>query len=285
MTYGISHTDVFVSVWSVVEAINQVKEFFILYPGSHDKQQKIAANFLALSQAGFENCAGAIDGIHKPTRQESEKCGIGQLEFFYGWKNKFGLNCQAVSDDNGRFLGMAITYSGSTSDCLAFEGSNLYKRIERGLLLDGFCLFGDNAYLNSQYMATPNKNVSNGSRDSYNYYHSQLRICVECAFGMFTNCWSILRAPLPIGLYIMRSIALVNALADLHNLCINRRDNAVSISPCDRYNMFTNPNGYVPLEDDECTNIHLPAQMMGGGYHFDDVNRGFRQNQMQRDLP
>ncbi len=63
VTYGISHTDVFVSVWSVVEAINQVKEFFILYPGPHDKQQKIAANFLAVLQAGFDNCADAIDRI------------------------------------------------------------------------------------------------------------------------------------------------------------------------------------------------------------------------------
>ncbi len=181
VTYGISHT---VSVWSVVEAINQVKEFFILCPGSHHKQQKIAANLLAVLQAGFDNYAGAIDGIliwiHKPTCQEPEKCGIGQLKFFCVRKNKFRLNCQAVSDANGRLLEMAITYGGSTSDCSAFEGSNLYKRLECGLLLDGFCLFGDNAYLNSQYMATPYKNVSNGSRDSYNYYHSQLRLCVEC---------------------------------------------------------------------------------------------------------
>ncbi len=170
---------------------------------------------------------------------------------------------------------MAITYGGSTSDCLAFEGSNLYKRLERGLLLDGICLFGDNAYLNSQYMATPYKNISNASRDSYNYYNSQLRICVEFAFGMFTNRWRFLCALLPIGLSITRSIALVNALAKLHNFCIDRRDNAVSISPCDQYNLLTNPNGYVPLEDDERTNIHLPAQIMGGSYHFDDVNRGF----------
>ncbi len=85
-----------------------------------------------------------------------------------------------------------------------------------------------------------------------------------------------MRAPLPIGLYITRSIALVSALAKLDNFCIDCRDNAVSISPCDRYNLLTNPNGYVPLEeDDECSNIHLPAQIMGGGYHFDHVNTGF----------
>ena len=57
-----------------------------------------------------------------------------------------------------------------------------------GLLKNGYVLFGDNAYLNSPYMATPYSNVSDNpdkrSEDNYNFFHSQLRIRVECAFGM-----------------------------------------------------------------------------------------------------
>ena len=43
-----------------------------------------------------------------------------------------------------------------------------------------FVLFGDNAYLNTSYMATPFPNVSGNpqmkSKDNYNFYHSQLPI-------------------------------------------------------------------------------------------------------------
>ena len=67
------------------------------------------------------------------------------------------------------------------------------KKLEAGLLeRDGnrmrFVLFGDNAYLNSFNIATPYSGVSNNpdkfAEDNYNFYHSQLHIHVECAFGM-----------------------------------------------------------------------------------------------------
>jgi hypothetical protein len=64
---------------------------------------------------------------------------------------------------------------GASADCLAFEASDLFSRLEDGLLLLGLVLFGDNAYLNSSFMATLYPDVSGGSRDNYNYYHSQVR--------------------------------------------------------------------------------------------------------------
>lgn len=60
-----------------------------------------------------------------------------------------------------------------------------------GLLHDDLVLFGDNAYLNSKYMVTLYPNVSSGGKDDYNFYHSQLRIRVECAFGMLVGRWGI----------------------------------------------------------------------------------------------
>ena len=81
---------------------------------------------------------------------------------------------QAVSDRRGRILDMSINYGGSSSDCLAFEASDLFSRLEDGLLAENMVLFGDNAYLNSKYMATPFPNVSAGGEDIYNFYHSQV---------------------------------------------------------------------------------------------------------------
>jgi hypothetical protein len=86
--------------------------------------------------------------------KESKNAGVGQKKFFCGRKNKFGLNCQAVSDCRGRIIDISIKYGGATSDCLAFEASDLHRRLENGLMKkDGekerFVLFGDNAHLNT----------------------------------------------------------------------------------------------------------------------------------------
>ena len=82
-----------------------------------------------------------------------------------------------MSDVCGRILDISIVYPGSTSDCLAFEGMSLFQKLEQdGILAPGLCLFGDNAYLNTPYMATPFAAVSGGSKDLYNFYHSKLRI-------------------------------------------------------------------------------------------------------------
>ena len=61
---------------------------------------------------------------------------------------------------------MSIKCGGASSDCLAFEASRLHpRRLERGLLAPGLVLFGDNAYINSPFMATPFTNVSSGLKD------------------------------------------------------------------------------------------------------------------------
>jgi hypothetical protein len=43
-----------------------------------------------------------------------------------GRKKKYGLNCQAVSNVQGRILDISILYPGSTSDILAFEEMSLF---------------------------------------------------------------------------------------------------------------------------------------------------------------
>ncbi len=86
------------------------------------------------------------------------------------------MNCQAVSDVCGQILDLLIRLPGASSDCIAVEASNLYERLEGGLLKKGLVLFGDNWYLNTRYMATPFPNVSSGSKDDYNYYHSH--VCI-----------------------------------------------------------------------------------------------------------
>jgi hypothetical protein len=165
-------------------------------------------------------------------------------------------------------------FPGSTSDCLAFEGSSLYKRLESGLLADGLCLFGDNAYLNSPFMATPYSGVGSGAKDAYNFYHSQIRIRIECTFGMLTERWGILRSAMPRNISIQRTIALVVALAKLHNFCINESVVIESMTAVDEAR--AERNGAVPLETWNRNSQRQPQQLLGGGEHFDDMHRDVR---------
>lgn len=180
LVHGISHTEVYNSVWKVVDAVNSCPKLDIVYPEDAESQWAIAAEFQKKSAAGFSNCAGAIDGMliwfDKPTREWSKTAGVGRKKFFCGRKKKFGVNLQGVCDVNGVLLDLFIGHPAATSDHLSFATSSLYDRLENhNLLAEGLCLYGDNAYVNAPYMATPFSNVRSGSKDDYNFYHSQVR--------------------------------------------------------------------------------------------------------------
>jgi hypothetical protein len=68
-------------------------------------------------------------------------------------------------------------------------------------------------------MAMPYAATSGGTKDTNNFYHSQLRIRIECAFGMLTHRWAILRSAIPMNVTVHKTVALVLALARLHNYC------------------------------------------------------------------
>ena len=143
--------------------------------------------------------------------------------------------------------------------------------------------FGDNAYINSQYMVTPYPNTSVGARDNYNYFHSQLRIRIECAFGMFVQRWGMLRMVMPRNISVPKTISLVLALAKLHNFCIDEAEVIpANLLSQDEQNITGNRNGSVPLVADpliaEIINVNTttPRDLMGGGEHFDDAPRHYR---------
>jgi hypothetical protein len=75
----------------------------------------------------------------------------------------FELNCQAVCDVDGRILDITILYPGSTSDCLDFEGMTLSQQLEDGLLDPGLCIFRNNAYLNTPFMASSYLGTTGGT--------------------------------------------------------------------------------------------------------------------------
>ena len=112
-------------------AINCLSEFYISCPSCHKKQREIAASFCEASSVGFDNCAGAIDSIlvwmHMPKEKDAGDDIGRKKSFLCARKAKFGLNMQTVSNKGGRILDLSIKCGSSSSDCLAFEASNLYS--------------------------------------------------------------------------------------------------------------------------------------------------------------
>ncbi len=100
--YGVSRTEIFNSLWCVVEAINNCDKFKISYSSSREEQERIAVGFQAKSSVGFTARAGAIDGIliwmNKPCIDDAQLSDVGGMKYFCGRKKKFGLNCQTVSN-------------------------------------------------------------------------------------------------------------------------------------------------------------------------------------------
>ena len=188
----------------------------------------ISDRFKQKSKAGFSNCVGCIDcmlvWISKPVEKQ-DVIEVGPAKFFCGRKKKFGLNFQGVCDDQRRFIDVFIAHPGSASDFTVWLDSSLRQKIEHDHLLeDGLVLYGDNAYINSPYMVTPFKAVRAGPKDDYNFYHSNLRINIECAFGMLVHRWSCLQKAMPTNFAIRKVTSLTLALCKLHNFCINSND-------------------------------------------------------------
>ena len=176
----------------------------------------------------FNNCVGCVVGmlvwITQPSKRVMDSCDVGTGKFFCGRKKKFGMNLQAICDHELRFIDIDISHLASTSDYLAFCTSSILSNLEKdNFLKPGFSLYGDNAYVNTKFMASPFKGTSSGPKDAYNFFQSQIRINIECAFGVLVSRFGVLRKALPMNISIAKVSALIRCLCILHNFCINER--------------------------------------------------------------
>ena len=111
---------------------------------------------------------------------------------------------------------------------------------------------------------------------------------------MWVHRWAILRSPLPHNLSLKKIIALVHALARLHNFCIDEQPCAADFTDFpqprggDILALMAVPNGFIDLEEvtrDDGRVDAIPQQLLGGGEHFVDVPRMARRRGNVNDLP
>jgi hypothetical protein len=258
-------------------------------PGQRPRSER-SAEFKKKSEIGIACCIKAIDGIliwiHKPTEANCKDMGVGPVKFFCGRKKKYGLNMQAICDSKRRFLWVDIRFPGATSDYFAFEQTELFEKLQTdGFLRAGLCIFGDAAYVNAPYMCVPYRNVagSDGSKDAYNFFQSQLRINIECAFGMLVHRFGILRKPFPVNVSVGKINAAVLALCKLHNFCIDSQHEEISSADiCDSGNIMMDGGMVLPRIDNNEGDYYWDYDaeqdrldgLLDGGEHFDDISRG-----------
>jgi hypothetical protein len=276
-SHGISHSSIWNIIWRIVNAINKCNELQIRFPTDHSIQRQISAAFKEKSAVGFDNCVGCIDGLlictEKPTEKFANMMKTGSRAFYCGRKSRFGYNMQAVCDAEGRFLSVCINHPASASDFISFMRSKFYTKLTTpGFLADGLVIFGDNAYVSTDYMVTPYKNVRAGPKDDFNFFHSQLRINIERAFGMLVKKWGVLQKPLPCRMGPTKQLALVMALCRLHNFCLGddgQPENSRSVPA--NSNDLGNSTGAANAATIESENGNIISSMTEGGEHFEDV--------------
>jgi hypothetical protein len=147
-------------------------------------------------------------------------------------------------------------------------------------------LFGDNAYINSLFMAILYSGTKGGTKDTYNFYHLQLRINIEGAFGRSVHWWGILRSPIPQNIMLKKTIALVVSLTKLHNYCTEEADIAVEATVGDRFSNWNNGSVRMVFSDD--ADMDLPEGLLYGGHHRDDMHSNSsctHSNQSDEPLP
>jgi hypothetical protein len=93
---------------------------------------------------------------------------------------------------------------------------------------------------------------------------------------MMVHQWGILRTAMPKGIGIVRIIALVNALAKLHNFCNGKNELILQELNVDTLHIIKNEDGFVAMVSSREHGILLPRALMELGHHFRDVPRNAR---------
>jgi DDE superfamily endonuclease len=219
---GISQASFYRVVWKTITAIVKCSALRIQFPTTKEEITAAISGFASISTEGaIHNCAGVVDGYLLRCKVPSKKEVKNVRSFFSGHYQCCGVNIQAAADHHCRFIHFAFAAPGVTGDRDAIRQCSLYDLVE-GLPV-GICIIGDAAYQPTEHMVPVYQGADKlkAKYDDFNFYASQCRIRIEMAFGMMQAKWGILQRPL--GCSINNMLWLVQAIARLHNYCINER--------------------------------------------------------------
>lgn len=149
---------------------------------------RVSNLFAQASGDAFKGCIGALDGLAVKIKCPTLCNLIPDPGNYFCRKGFYALNVQAICDKLRRFLWVSTGQKGSTHDSTAFNGTKLnqelLEKMAKKLQEMGFFIVGDSAYPLLVYLLVPYSNaVGMSPEDAFNYWLSNSRIQIECAFG------------------------------------------------------------------------------------------------------
>ena len=139
--------------------------------------------------------------------------------YSFGHYQTYGINIQVECDHKCRFVYAALAALGEENDVAAFKKTQLSQMIQK--LSQRRFAIGHDAYVCSKTLLTLFSCVEKDdpSKDAFNFYLCQMRICIEQTFGIMTGKLRILRQPFQIHLKNVGKVLM--CITRLHNFCIN----------------------------------------------------------------
>lgn len=218
LVHQISNTEFYKSIWLVVDAVNKKLKLDVNFRNVN-VLRNLEKGFRSKSKKQvFAGVVGAIDGLLVKTLISGPN---GRRKVCHR-KNLAGVNVQATCDSDKRFIDFDISFPASTSDTLAWLGTQVYQACVQEMLPKIFHFIGDNAYPELASMLVPCSGAVRGTdEDNYNFYLSQLRIIIEMAFGELVRRFGVLWRPLEVR--DDRQAPLIGCLMLLHNFAVEER--------------------------------------------------------------
>lgn len=220
-------------LWPTIEAIDRIVPLGLSLKSDDLKQT--SEEFSKFSHGKLKGCIMAIDGWVCKTRQPMVKEVGLDVKAYRNRKSCWAIVVLAGCDARLRFNMVSARSSGSTHDHLIWESSVVKNRLDEefkngSLRNTDYYVIGDEAFVCTDHLLTPwsGKNLE-PCKDSFNYYLSSMRQCIERAFGLLTQRWGIFWRPL--ACRFDKWSTIVTVCCKLHNLCIDLNDDAIQ----DRY--------------------------------------------------
>nr|CAH7754470.1 unnamed protein product [Callosobruchus chinensis] len=184
-------------------------------------KQPTTADFLRISEEynrlwDFPNCIGALDGKHIRIKYPSHSGSM-----FFNYKHYFSIVLQGLVDDHYRFISIDVGGYGKQSDG------------------------ADEAYpLKENLMKPYSGKTLNPSQENFNKRLSRARKTVECAFGILSSVFRVLRKPLL--LEPEPAIQVVMACIVLHNFLRKSRCSSHIYNPPGTFDVYDGDDLIVP---------------------------------------
>ena len=219
--YHVGESSVYAIFHKTCQAIDSQLDNIEFPFENEQKLRDLESSFLKYCKGAFPGTVAAGDGIVFRTIKPNIDDVDGNVRAFFTRKGFYGHALQAFVDGDCKFVHLSMKVCASTHDGTAYVLSGISEVIKQGKLVPWAHVVLDEAYKCTQQELSPWKGKSlPADKDTFNYYLSLHRQCVERAFGLLVGRWGIFWRPLRFSPDV--NARIITVACKLHNLCVDK---------------------------------------------------------------